>query len=118
MQAEKSDHVVLIDAVARNADAADQLRAAIDRHAARKNLCTVGQLRNGAGDGKTVVEAIDARAVCRHIGRECQRKANMLDESVVDEIELQPGRERTPLAGRLAEGASRVAGDAVGEIGS
>ena len=37
--------------------------AAVDRHAAGKDLRAVRELRNGARDRETVVEAIDAGAI-------------------------------------------------------
>ena len=43
VEPEKADHVVLIDAVTRNADGAHQRIAAIDRHRAREDLDAVGK---------------------------------------------------------------------------
>src|SRR4051812_49434025 len=43
VQAEERDHVVLVDAVARHADRADERAAAKNRHAAREDLQTVAE---------------------------------------------------------------------------
>ena len=43
MGTEERDHVILINAVARNADAANNPAATIDRHATRENLQAVLQ---------------------------------------------------------------------------
>src|SRR3546814_15598305 len=51
VEAKEADHVVLVDAVARDADAANQLRATIDGH--------------GAGEG------LDARSEERRVGQAC-----------------------------------------------
>src|SRR6185436_21021665 len=47
VQAEERDHVVLIDAVARDADCTDERAAAIDRHAAREDLQSVAEPHAG-----------------------------------------------------------------------
>src|ERR1700693_788605 len=41
LQTQEGDHVLLIHAVARDSNRSDQGRAAIDRHAARKDLQTI-----------------------------------------------------------------------------
>ena len=110
---EKRDHVVLVDAVTGYANSTDKLVAAINRHATRENLCAVGELADYASRSKSVVKAIDAGAVHRHIGSCCQDETNVLHNRVVNEVELQSGRERAPLPRRFAERAVRVARHAI-----
>ena len=99
VQSEERDHVVLIDAITRNTDAADERVAAVDRHAARKDLNAVGNPRIGPGTG----------AVRANVGPASENEHHVLQNRVVDEIELKAGRERTPLPGRFAERAIRRA---------
>ena len=82
---EEGDHVVLVHAVARDADRADQLPAAIDRHAAREDL-----------------DAVRPRARARrrcgaHAGGLRARSPTRLHELVDDEVELEADVERAPL---------------------
>src|ERR1044072_6667857 len=89
----RGDEVVLVYAVAADADGADQLAVLIERHAAREDLEAVRQGRNGW--------AVHRRAAD---GREQVRP---------DEVELQPVVEDAPLRDFAAEGAGRIRVQAV-----
>ena len=76
VQAQERDHVVLVDAVARDADAADQRAAAIDRHAAGEDLDAVLQpVLAGRGVGQV-------GAARRRVGR----RAPVTKPQVLDEV--------------------------------
>ncbi|ABQ66596.1 hypothetical protein Swit_0225 [Rhizorhabdus wittichii RW1] len=124
MEAQEGDHVVLVDAVAGHADAADQLVAAIDRHRSGEDLHAVLQ----AVLGRAGNVGQEGAALARVGGRGAQHEAEMLGQVVEDQRALQSGGEGTPLVegarqrsvgpSHLAvreEGAREIAARAIGE---
>src|SRR5881394_405664 len=93
LDGEIRDHVVLVDAVARHADCAGELAAAIDRDAAGEDLQAVAQLRDSA------VARTGSREPRRHATAAAFGKisAERAQELVRDEVELQSHVERAPL---------------------
>src|SRR3990167_773362 len=112
MRAQKADHVVLVDAVARHADSTDKAVAAIDGDRSRKDLDAVLQPvlpRHDIGQ---------RRAALRRVGRAGARdKAKVRAEIADDQRRLQPGREGIELRDRARQRALRAANLAIGEVG-
>src|SRR5215207_9201713 len=84
----RGDEVVLVNAVAADADGADQLAVLVERHAAREDLDAVRHVRYRRA---AHVRAADGREQVRP-----------------DEVELEPVVEDAPLRYLAAEGAGRV----------
>src|SRR5919205_761844 len=91
--ARRGDEVVLVNAVAADADGPDQLAVLVERHAAGEDL--------------------DAVRDVRYRGAAHVRAAQRREQVRADEVNLQPVVEDAPLRNLAAEGAGRVRVEAV-----
>src|SRR5258706_426106 len=88
VQAQEGDHVVLVDAIAGDADRADDGRAAVDRHAAGKDLRAIGKrwTRGWRDTGDVIL-----------------RTACCGEQPVVDEVQLVADVEGAPASDRRGQ---------------
>src|SRR5215213_6612581 len=94
----RGDEVVLVYAVAADADGADQLAVLVERHAAREDLDAVRQIR--------------------YRGAARDRAGERREQVRADEVELQPVVEDAPLRYLAAERPGRVRVETVGVEGA
>src|SRR5690606_5155371 len=113
VQAEEADHIVLIDPVTGHAKAANQLIAAIYRHAAGKNLDPVFQPVLPRRDIRRI------RAAHRCIGRRRPgNKGQMLPQIGEDQRSLQPCGKDIEISNRARQRSIGTAKFAIREIGA
>ncbi len=105
MYAKKRNHIVLVDAIPRNANPANQYVAPEYGHTAGKDLDAIGEnaFRVDCSEGITGSETRVTDTVLRNFGRCTQYKCNVVDDRVVGQIQLQTTTENTPLPFRFTQ---------------
>ena len=102
MHAQKRNHVVLVNAITRDANATDQGIASKNGHTTREYLDAIGQLSRPALHLKEIVgiEPCVTRASFAYIRHSPIERhvSHVLNQAVIDEVELKPHGENTPFA--------------------
>ena len=111
--AEKGDHVALVVAIARGGDRADQLVAAIDQYAARKQrdavVDSVAPLPDLAELAVLGTDDRRLRTTFRYVGRpQAEHVADMLHDIGRNQVRLEAGREDIETCGRNRQWPGRL----------